>query len=274
MVKAVRIFLGIAILASVIICSCVIPSFILPGGDDNIDGGVYLSDGSYSVGGDGEPIILIDNPGATDPTYAEMMAFIVEDPADTHDYVERGPKGHVCADFAEAVHNNAEAAGIRCAWVSVDFEGDEEGHALNAFNTTDKGLVYVDCTGKEILLFPFYGELDSYDKIAYVKVGKEYGLISADKATLPEYSFYELYSAEWDKYSERLESYNKEVDRYNDALGGRTSLEEPEYSMFSRWHEELEQERRELETLEEKLGDRHWESPGTVSSIEVIWEGR
>lgn len=35
---------------------------------------------------------------------------------------------------------------LRCAWVSIDFEWGGNGHACNAFNTTDRGLVFIDCT--------------------------------------------------------------------------------------------------------------------------------
>ena len=69
----------------------------------------------------------------------------------------------------------------------------------NDFTTTDKGLVYVDCTGPTLLedlteefLVQFYGEsyATEWDKIAYVMKGKEYGAISINRATSPEYSFY------------------------------------------------------------------------------------
>ena len=108
---------------------------------------IYESD-DILVGGDGEPIGLINNPNATNPTYAELKAFVEEDTTDTNDYLEHPRIGYVCADFAEDVHNNAEAAGIRAASVSVDFEEGGEGHALNAFDTIDRGLVYIDCTGQ------------------------------------------------------------------------------------------------------------------------------
>jgi len=40
--------------------------------------------GAIMVGGDGEPIELINNPNATNPTYAELVAFIKEDSTDEH----------------------------------------------------------------------------------------------------------------------------------------------------------------------------------------------
>jgi hypothetical protein len=50
---------------------------------------------------------------------------------------------YVCSDFAKALHDNAEAAGIKAGWVGA--EGAN--HAFNVFETTDKGTVYIDCTG-------------------------------------------------------------------------------------------------------------------------------
>ena len=63
----------------------------------------------------------------------------------------------MCCDFAERLHNNAEMAGIRCAYVYVKLTGYTDpynygipystSHACNAFETTDRGLVYIDDTG-------------------------------------------------------------------------------------------------------------------------------
>lgn len=157
---------AIAGLSIIIICSIVIQHFVTNSGSEDINEGtgesiryIYHS-GGIECGGDGEPIELINNLNATNPTYAELIAFIKADTTDTNFYIEEGPGAYVCADFAEDVHNNAEAAGIRAAWVGLDFYGDDEGHALNAFETTDRGLVYIDCTEWEI--------------IAYIEEGKEY----------------------------------------------------------------------------------------------------
>jgi hypothetical protein len=65
-----------------------------------------------------------------------------------------------CSQFSRDIHNNAEASGIRAAVVNVDWTDESTGHALNAFLTTDYGLVYVDCIG--------------VDTVARVKVGKVY----------------------------------------------------------------------------------------------------
>ena len=55
----------------------------------------------------------------------------------------------MCGSFAEDLHNNAEAKGIRSAFVAVHFYTGLP-HAVNAFKTVDKGLVYIDVTGAKI----------------------------------------------------------------------------------------------------------------------------
>jgi hypothetical protein len=77
------------------------------------------------------------------------------------------------------LHNNAEKAGIRCAYVSLDMVGysdpynlgiaSDAGHACNAFETTDRGLVYIDCTGN-----PDSGGPANNDMIVDVQIGREY----------------------------------------------------------------------------------------------------
>jgi hypothetical protein len=97
---------------------------------------------TYAVGGDGHTIKLKQNSNAKDPTYQEVLNFLRADQTDKHDYdLDR----FVCADFAEQVQNNAEVAGYNCAYVTVSFT-DNLDHACNAFNTADRGLIFIDCT--------------------------------------------------------------------------------------------------------------------------------
>jgi hypothetical protein len=139
---------------------------------------VYI-DGKMVVGGDGEPIELVDNPDATNPTYAELLAFLEADQTDRYSYILGPPKvAYVCSDFARDVHNNAEAAGIRTAWVGIEIEGQTEGHALNAFETTDRGLVFIDCTG--VGLWDEPGDRIRWDRRAYVEVGQPYQVAYLD----------------------------------------------------------------------------------------------
>lgn len=103
--------------------------------------GYYTCTAGNYAGADGESIELLNYYNATDKTYNEVLKFLSIDKTDSRQYTDT----YQCGDFAETVHNNAEAAGIKCAWVAVDFVDDNEGHACNAFNTTDRGLIYIDC---------------------------------------------------------------------------------------------------------------------------------
>ena len=75
-----------------------------------------------------------------DPTYRQMMSFIEDDDTDQAKYVTGK---YECVEFATDLCNNAEAAGIRCAYVSIRYP-DGRGHAIVAFNTIDKGLIYIE----------------------------------------------------------------------------------------------------------------------------------
>jgi hypothetical protein len=113
-----------------------------------------LGESSHYVGADGHVITLVNNKNAVDPTYEQLVEFIKED---TTNEIPYNNTSFVCSDVAERVHNNAEAAGFKCAWVFVDFTNECPtinpmtnaliiGHACNLFNTTDKGLIAIDCT--------------------------------------------------------------------------------------------------------------------------------
>ena len=74
----------------------------------------------------------------------------------------------MCGEFAETLHNNAEGNGIKAAWVAIRFEDDSTPHALNAFVTTDKGLIFIDVTGME----PGESRPIHMDMVATVEVGQ------------------------------------------------------------------------------------------------------
>jgi hypothetical protein len=93
------------------------------------------------------------------PTYQEMKAFLAQDTTDTKAYVK---EGYVCSDFAAAVNNNAEANGIRCAIVDI-FYPEGYGHTIVAFETTDKGLIFIE---------------PQFDKEVTLIVGRSYSQIN------------------------------------------------------------------------------------------------
>jgi hypothetical protein len=86
-----------------------------------------------------------------DPTYKEMKQFLRDDTTDEEEYVdwEESEEGYfMCGDYSIMLKINAFKAGYRCFYVSIDFpEGIGYGHALNAFNTTDRGIVFIDPQG-------------------------------------------------------------------------------------------------------------------------------
>jgi len=231
----------------------------------------------------GSPVQLLNQDHAANPTWSQLKTFLTNDKTDLKSY---SLLAFPCGAFAEELHNNAEAVGIRAAWVAISFADGSDGHALNAFQTTDNGLVFVDCTGRNPLMElrlqvisygpggePVYGVAgpDSWDKIAYVAEGKEVGLIGLEMAASPEYEFYETYMLRIEEYDRRVETYVDNAEAYAKALGGRTSLMEPEYSRFMEWYNQLRQEEGNLEVLLEELGDARWWPLGRVSKVEVYW---
>lgn len=203
-----------------------------------------------AAGGNGSPIRLQENPQAVDVSWEQVKEFVMNDDTNSHTYI---PGSFVCADFAALLHNRAEAAGIKTAYVSVDFT-EGPGHALDAFNTTDRGLVYIDCTGPGFQN-PIPGDsvgqdiYAEYDKVAYIEVGQPYGLISLDKATSFDYGFYEQWTQQWADYEAKVALYNS---------GHLT-------------YKELQVLRSQIDSLRTILGDYRWEPLGIVTRVDVHW---
>jgi len=90
-----------------------------------------------------------------DPTYNEMMSFVDDDDTDKAEYI----KGeYECTEFSTDLCNRAEEKGIRCAYVSIRFPSGG-GHAIVAFNTIDKGLIYIE---------------PQYDDMVKIEIGKPF----------------------------------------------------------------------------------------------------
>ncbi|TSA54374.1 MAG: hypothetical protein D4R38_02415 [Dehalococcoidia bacterium] len=147
-----------------------VPSNMLPSLKE--DESYVFYQGAVMVGADDHYIVLRNNPAARNPSWAELKAFLQSDQTDRRAYVTGK---FTCGDFAELLHNNAEAAGIRAAIVAVELRpaGMAEGttnHSLNAFETTDKGLMYIDTTSSAQ---GYYA-----DKVVLVEVGQEYEPVS------------------------------------------------------------------------------------------------
>jgi hypothetical protein len=95
-----------------------------------------------------------------DPTYKQAVAFLARDKTDKNEYDE---DSYVCSHFARDVDNNAEAEGLRCAFVELRYS--EGGHSIIAFNTIDKGLVYFEPQFDdevEVIMYRSYSHSNNY----------------------------------------------------------------------------------------------------------------
>jgi hypothetical protein len=75
-----------------------------------------------------------------DPTYSEMKRFLREDDTDKNEYSE---ESYSCTDFAAGLNNNAAQLGYNTAYVYIAYS-DGTGHAIAAFQTVDKGLIFIE----------------------------------------------------------------------------------------------------------------------------------
>ncbi len=239
-------------------------------------------------------VILENNPAAADPTWAQVVAFLKADKTDEMEYVAGD---FMCGSFAQDVHNNAEKAGIRAAFVGVDLAGEQIGHAVNAFNTTDRGLVFTDSTGQTArehemaLLKPeASGDGSSVaipdgDRVAYVEKGRELGFISFSVNPSPDYAYYEGYRVKSSRfetklagYNKKVQAYNAEVDDFNRWVGGTTFIAGSSEAMRAVERKQqlqmsaylLKSEEAGLDKEKAELGPI-WESMGTVSNIDTRW---
>jgi hypothetical protein len=85
--------------------------------------------------------------GLRDPTYQEALQFVASDSTEQLPYSGTS----ACVAFAGAFKENAIKAGLNCGYVVVFFP-DGNSHALNAFNTTDDGLVFVEPQLDDVVL--------------------------------------------------------------------------------------------------------------------------
>ena len=199
------------------------------------------------------------------PTWLELKEFIEDDDTDTLLY----SKGDFdCDGFAITLRDRAASYSYRCAYVNVSFGEGAIGHSFNAFETTDKGIIYVDVTNS--------------DAIAYVQMNKPYGLISLDavKSEVVVYdgdpsqlwgslklrNYRETFGYDYYiDYSQRLNFYQESVDAYNNAVAEYNSGSTKwSYPQIKKWLQNLK-------VLEEDLGSVIYEPMKVVKGIEVYW---
>jgi hypothetical protein len=123
------------------------------------------------------PLPTIETTALKNPNWAQLLDFLRADKTDEMPYIY---PTFVCDNFASTLQSNAKKAGWRCAKVRLDMTGytdpyklgiaSNAGHSCNAFETTDRGLVFIDCTGP-IPGTPFP---PNNDTVVSVVVGQRY----------------------------------------------------------------------------------------------------
>ncbi|HUL61989.1 MAG TPA: AN1-type zinc finger protein [Methanocella sp.] len=199
---------------------------------------------SYSIpvsNDTGVTVVLTNYRNATDPTWDRLMAFLKAD--NTIDIPYSYP-AYTCADFARTLHDRAEASGIKCSFVAVEFynrtidyslydAGDgnfqpparslDTGHGLDVFRTVDRGTVYVDASSDSN-----YVGSDAKVRIAYLEEGQELNEIDLDwAANNTSYSFYEDYKRTQLDFIADERSFYKDLNAFNalNAGGNATNAE-------------------------------------------------
>lgn len=111
-----------------------------PGDQTGISKVTLCRSGTCTVDGEGKVITLTNYASAKNPTYDQLIAFAEADKTDEKPYSSK----YTCSSYARDFHDACEAAGIRAGWTA----SRKCNHAWNVFDTTDRGIVYIDCTGQ------------------------------------------------------------------------------------------------------------------------------
>lgn len=80
-----------------------------------------------------------------DPTYLEAVEFILSD--ETDKLISNGDNHFYISEFRESAYRR----GYRCIWVEVIIEHHDENFNFCGFNTTDNGLIIIDCLNDKVL---------------------------------------------------------------------------------------------------------------------------
>lgn len=120
-----------------------------------------LNFASYHIQASATIAQLEDKVRLKDPTYQEVKTFIEKDQAD-HNVWQYGV--YNCCDFTADVIDRAQQVGLRCGAVWVQLENtvaEDYLHALVAFNTTDRGAIFIEPQSDEEVTLEV-GELYSF----------------------------------------------------------------------------------------------------------------
>lgn len=167
---------------------------------------------------------------ASNVSYPALIAFLENDTTYLADY---DYPNYTCGDFAVRLRDDAEAQGIQSGIVGVSFNSSGmenadnssdlslqhdrdnvsvQGHGFNVFNTTDRGLVYVDVTG-----ITRQAKEDGYQPhvmVVYVEQGMPLGEIAIGQATNLDYAYYQEQENEFNVYRQNVSDFLNETTAY------------------------------------------------------------
>jgi len=93
----------------------------------------------YIQTGKGTTVRLNKRHSARNPTFDEVMEFLRSDDTSSINMGE-----NACALYTASVFNNAMKRGIRCGFCAVYFKDTAYGHAVNVWNTSDRGYIFTE----------------------------------------------------------------------------------------------------------------------------------
>ena len=176
-------------------------------------------------------IMITEYRYATNVSYDRLMMFLNNDTSDMADYVS---PNYTCGDFAAHLHDDAEAQGIRCGIVGVSLnvsgysgldtrymipshpgagDNSDMGHGFTVFNTTDRGLVYIDATGVTSEE-KAQGRQPRY-MVVYFEQGMPLGEIAVNQSESLDYAYYQQKESQYEAYDKKIAEYNDEVQATN-----------------------------------------------------------
>jgi len=217
--------------------------------------------------------------GLINPTWEELQNFLLEDKTDEIPYAL---DEFDCNGFTITLRDNAWLRGFRSAFVAIGFGQNAAGHAFNAFETTDKGIVYIEPQrdnvaylekGSIFATIPLDGVKDRFINCDMAPT-EFWGDISYTDYTgdIYDYPYYQNYSQRRDFYTDSIDAYNTDVESYNAAVaafnqGSRTYSRDD----IESWGEKITTWAKNIDALIDDLGSNPLLPMEAVSTIEIYW---
>ncbi len=198
----------------------------------------------------GQDVTIIDYRNATNTTYANLTIFLENDHTEDSLYVD---PNYTCSDFAIALHDSAEAHGIKCGIVNVQFEGKSIGHAFNVFPTSDKGLVFIDATGLNETQLSLNMTPDK--AAVYLENGSQFGEIALNQTGGDfNYTFYLDRKQRIDEYKNEVAIWEAEYDQYLKDFNAWNDSETELYNKFLNYSVDVKSCNAQLASYNAQMG--------------------